>query len=531
MLGARLARLSAATAIVAVFAVFGPPTARAASSSHGEDVVADVLAQGGEHSGDKHPALAEGAGSGGGQHAEAETGHADGEDAEKAAEVEAPDPDPQDLTQQQAIDNYIRSITPEASGANRTSAELQPYQLIRSLQYVQDSVVQGDHAAMEMQRYLLGVIDERLRKADQSVFDNPRNVDAALVYAMSGGNPDTLDLLAAKDRFGHFDNEVTTVLRAYLDGMTVRTQTSLDELLDIYAGTRIAAYLALIAANVKAGLNEEGSLEIFDRARLEAPGTIIEEAALRRSLFVAAKKGRIDAAVHYASLYARRFINSPYAGQYADQLVELGTDHIDVLGTDQLQRILAFMDARRQREVYLRISRKAAINGQADLALLAAEKAKELSDPSDPAPAALAGLYSGLASVPSEQVVEVDRSLDELVDMPLSSRDAALRDAARLIANEIIREPDPNSLTQAFSPSIEGQTEGETMSAGPAADDPLAGMPDDGSQPPEGEQLPTDTAAAAGAVDDEFRSYLEGQNKLIDEIDSLLAGNDGVDKP
>ena len=558
MLRARLARLSAATAIVAVFAVFGAPTAWAASSSHGEDVVADVVAQGGEHAGDKHPALAGEHGSEKSRHAEAEAGHAgvaheqkqaassaEGHGEEHVAaeadghggghgdgEVEkVEETDPETLARQQAIDNYIHSITPEAAGGNPASGELQPYQLIRSLQYVQDSVVQGDHAAMEMQRYLLGVIDERLRKADQSVFDNPRNVDAALVYAMSGGNPDTLDLLAAKDRFGHFDNEVTTVLRAYLDGMSVRTQTSLDGLLEIYAGTRIAAYLALIAANVKAGLNEDGSLEIFDRARLEAPGTIIEEAALRRSLFVAAKKGKIDAAVHYASLYARRFINSPYAGQYADQLVELGTDHIDVLGTDQLQRILSFMDGQRQREVYLRISRKAAINGQTDLALLAAERAKELSDPSDPAPAALAGLYSGLASVPSKEVVEVDRSLDELVNMPLSSRDAALRDAARLIANEIVREPDPNSLTQAFSPSIDGQTEGETVPEAMASDDPLAGVPDDMPQVPEIGQQPNETADAAGVVDDGFRNYLEGQNKLIDEIDSLLAGNNGVDQP
>ena len=78
MLRARLARLSAATAIVAVFAVFGAPTARAASSSHGEDVVADVVAQGGEYAGDKHPALAGEHGSEKSRHAEAEAGHADG---------------------------------------------------------------------------------------------------------------------------------------------------------------------------------------------------------------------------------------------------------------------------------------------------------------------------------------------------------------------------------------------------------------------------------------------------------------------
>ncbi|MDP2734372.1 MAG: chemotaxis protein, partial [Hoeflea sp.] len=78
---------------------------------------------------------------------------------------------------------------------------LEPYKLIRSLQFVQDSVVQGDHPAMEMQRFLLDVIDKRLRQAEQQVFDDPRNVDAALIYAMSGGNPETLEILAVGDKF------------------------------------------------------------------------------------------------------------------------------------------------------------------------------------------------------------------------------------------------------------------------------------------------------------------------------------------
>ena len=87
--------------------------------------------------------------------------------------------------------------------------DLAPYKMIRSLQYVQDTVVMGDHSAMEMQRFMLSTIDERLRTADPSIFADPRNVDAALVYAMSGGNPQTLELLAKNDVSGHFDQRIT----------------------------------------------------------------------------------------------------------------------------------------------------------------------------------------------------------------------------------------------------------------------------------------------------------------------------------
>ena len=107
-----------------------------------------------------------------------------------------------------------------AGAAARAQApdDLAPYKMIRSLQYVQDTVALGDHSAMEMQRFLLSTIDERLRTGESSLFDDPRNVDAALVYAMSGGNPETLEVLIKKDVDGHFDSRLTDALRSYLSG-------------------------------------------------------------------------------------------------------------------------------------------------------------------------------------------------------------------------------------------------------------------------------------------------------------------------
>lgn len=394
------------------------------------------------------------------------------------------------------------------SAADDRMRSLEPYQLVRSLQFVQDAVVAGDHSAMEMQRYLLGVIDERLRAADQRVFDDPRNVDAALVYAMSGGNPATLDLLAIRDRFGNFDSEVTTVLRAYLEGRAATTKTSLEELVKIYRNEAIAPYLTLIAANVTAGMNEEASLDLFDWARLTAPGTLVEESALRRSLLISSKKGLIEKAVHYASLYARRFINSPYAGQYADLLVDLVVSHHEAMGTEKLQHVLSFMDDPRKREVYLRISRRAAIAGNKELALFAAGQAEALTDAGDPTPGILADFYSSLADVTSGHVDQVARALDGIPEASLSGRDAALKNAARLIAEEVMRTPDPDSLTQAIDPSVD-----EAAGALPAPGSALAGAA-------EAEVTPE------AAADAQFRGYLDANRKIIEEIDTLLDPKD-----
>ncbi|MDZ7599887.1 MAG: chemotaxis protein [Hoeflea sp.] len=396
-------------------------------------------------------------------------------------------------------------------------ATLEPYKLVRSLQLVQDAVVKGDHSAMEMQRYLVGVIESRLRSADQQVFDDPRNVDAALIYAMSGGNPETLELLAVRDKFGNFDNEVVTVLRAYLNGRAAKTKTSLADVVKIYKDTEIGPYLTLVAANVMASTNEaEAALDLFDWARLTAPGTLVEEAALRRSLFIAARKNLVDEALHYAQLYARRFINSPYAGQYADLLVDLVVLNYGKVGDARLNEILSFMDRPRKREVYLRIARKAVISGLRDLAVFASGKAEELVGPTDTAPQALADLYSGMARIPTDGVGGVLTGLNAVSERQLSGRDRALREAAQIIAEEVLRKPDPNSLTQAFSPNVATEdgtdsrpdAEGENGKAGGADTDK------------DEAEIDEETAAA----DEVFRGFVSDRKQTLERIDKLLEG-------
>lgn len=388
---------------------------------------------------------------------------------------------------------------------------LEPYKLLRSLQFVQDAVVRGDHSAMEMQRFLLGVIDSRLRKADQKVFDDPRNVDAALIYAMSGGNPETLEILAMKDKFGNFDNEITTVLRAYLNGRA--TNAEIGEVVKLYRDTELGPYLTLVAANVTAAMNDISALEMFDWARLTAPGTLVEEAALRRSLFIAARKNLVDEALKYAQLYARRFINSPYAGQYADLLVDLVVLNYGKVGDDRLGQILTFMDRPRKREVYLRIARKAVISGLRDLAVFASEKAEALLDPSDKAPQALADLYSGMAKIPTDGVGAVLAGIEAVPERQLSRRDRALREAARMIASEVVAKPDPNSLTQAFSPMV---------------NTPNAVEGDDRRQPAGDSEATAGASAAMNAAaitaDEVFDGYVSDRKDTLERIDKLLEG-------
>lgn len=323
-----------------------------------------------------------------------------------------------------------------------------PYKMVRTLQAVQDSVIAGNLDDLDMQRFLLGEIDKRLRSSDPSVFDDTRNVDAALIYAMSGGNPSTLDILADRDVAGNFDNRITSILRRYLNGKGGTALKQLKEVIPEYRNTEIGPYLELIGANALTEKDEATALKYFDWARLEAPGSIVEEAALRRSLAITSRKGDTARALPYVRRYARRFMGSPYASQFADIFVGLALDHQDALPPAEITEMLSLVERKRQREIYLRLARRAAIFGNKKLADFAAGEARRLSEPGDASQLALADLYSSLVNIPTDGIEDVLNQLDSISDEKLSPKDRFLRDAAQIVAEEVVGPPSESSLTQ-----------------------------------------------------------------------------------
>lgn len=325
--------------------------------------------------------------------------------------------------------------------AEPVSESLMPYSMVRSLQFVQDAVARGDHSAAEMQRFLLTTIDSRLKSAPMSIFQDSRNVDAALVYAMSGGNPATLEHLVARDVDGNFDTRVADVLRKYLDGRGTMIAAGISKMVDEYRGQPIGAYIALISGNVTIPIDPVKALGYYDIARFEAPGTLIEEAALRRSLAIAVHEGDPKRAFGYANTYARRYLFSPYASQFADLVVSLTVERFGEVGIDMVEETLSLLDQPRQQEVYLRLARMAAVGGKEELARLASTRATELAKGLPPKPQAQASLYDGLARISTPDVVSAINTITDVPVDQLTERDRALRDAARAIAEEVIRPP------------------------------------------------------------------------------------------
>lgn len=377
--------------------------------------------------------------------------------------------------------------------------DLEPYKMMRSLQFIQDSIVLGDHSANEMQRFLLKTIDQRLRTIGPEAFKDTRNVDAVFMFAMSGGNPQTLEYLASRDIEGDFDTRLTRVLRRYLQGQGASVIPAFDDLVKEYGGTDVGPYLALVAGNTTAAADPQKALGYFDQARLLAPGTNLEEAALRRSLAITLHLADLHRSLDLSGKYVRRFLYSPYASQFVDMFVELVVDGDGSFERSEWTDIAAMMDDERAKELYLRVARRAVLAGKHDLAREASARAEGLGAKLAQEDKAVGQLYGNLAEVSSSDVIKAAESLKQIPDAVLSERDKTLRDAARNVADQILMPPAPagaalaapatdNSMTGALEPAQQGQ----------AAESP------------------------AGGLDGAFKSYVDESRSKLKQIDDLL---------
>ena len=183
---------------------------------------------------------------------------------------------------------------------------------------------------------------------------------------------------------------------------------------------------------------------MFDEARLLSPGTLVEEAALRRSIALGSETKDRRAFLFSCSQYVRRFLQSPYASQFADAFVAGVVALHKNVELAAIEEIVAGMAPEQQKVIYLRLARRAAIEGIPELTEYASAKADAVRiDGIVPGNDPRALLYSSLATITSETVDQTIAKLKGIDRSRLSESDQQLLAAAEAIAAEVTAAPAP----------------------------------------------------------------------------------------
>jgi chemotaxis protein MotC len=328
-----------------------------------------------------------------------------------------------------------------AAAQSRVAPEKQPFQLVRELQSFQDDAVLKSKDARAKQTDLIAKVAARLSQFPASAWADPRNARAAVIYVLSGGDPRVLSKLQGSGAPLGIDDRLVKGALAYGE----RRDTEAIELLDgidlDLLDRSVGGHVALVRALLLAKSDPRKAIALLDRARIIAPGTIVEEAALRRQAILSAKVGDLDAFEALSSQYFRRFANSiferSFARQFAEEVVSKGYA-ADAQRLPKLEKVLRGLAQAQRREACLSIAEEGIAVANVEIVRFAARLAA-MDAKAQPLDAMRMLLFEAAAVIVTPDYDQGRTALRLIDKSKLSAREEALLYAAVAVADEIAR--------------------------------------------------------------------------------------------
>ncbi|MEX6504979.1 hypothetical protein [Jiella sp. M17.18] len=329
----------------------------------------------------------------------------------------------------------------------------QPYEVIRSLQFLQDEIAQGNAKAIPVQAQLLRYYGPTFLRQPLDVWKDPRNLRALALYALSGGPPDVLRELIAKLQPKGDDELLLDGSLAYVENQVDKAMKKLSALDLTFAEPDLAGQLNLALAQVEQLRAPEDALKRLEQVMLVAPGTLLEEAALRMGVLLAEQNGDHAKADRYARQYFDRYGNSVYAGNFRARFSAVYAERPAGTEQDTMDTVadcVAKLPTSQQITIYLAVGRRALVAGNLTLAGIASNKALAIQDgPKKDRERAL--LYLAAATLTHRDKSAIQTDLEAINPDDLHPADRKLFAATSDVLNQITK---PLMISAALEESV-----------------------------------------------------------------------------
>lgn len=337
------------------------------------------------------------------------------------------------------------ALTASAQEVGRKDGSGQPFEMIRSLQMLQEQIAQGNSHALQAQRALLARMDESFTGQSADIWQDPRNARAAVVHLLSGGHPRVMRQLLQLEPAPNVDRRLMEAALAYVEGREEATQELLKDIDPLELPPSLGGHVALVKAAPFIRSEPARAMELLQVASLLMPGTLVEEAALRREVFVAGMTADVERFRVLSIRYLRRFRSSVYAGDFRRRFA-LALDTLGFVKSEDkfalLDPVLHEFDADSRRGLYLRLARSGLLAGHLNVARKATAEALALSVEGTKEHELLK-IYLAATRLDPEMVT-ANRDLLWSVDKTmLTPQDLALLDGVYVVLNAVRHFPEP----------------------------------------------------------------------------------------
>ena len=231
-----------------------------------------------------------------------------------------------------------------------------PFELVRTLQRVQDRIALGSVRAHQAQRKLLQHIAIKFASVDPVAWREPRNTRALILFLLAGGDSKIGRAIHAQGLDEAVDSNLVEAALAYGEGRRQNARKLLRDVKPQNLAASLGGHVALVKSGLYRKSNPKKSMYYLDLARLLMPGTLIEEASLRRGIVAAGNDGDLETFKMLAGQYLRRFGASVYGSDF-DAKFALYLVKLDFLKTQarqsQFQEMVFSLNPTRLRSLYL----------------------------------------------------------------------------------------------------------------------------------------------------------------------------------
>lgn len=358
----------------------------------------------------------------------------------------------------------VLGIAPAIAAQAANGKGAQPFELVRELQVFQNESVLRSKSGQSERRQRIKKIAAQLLGYDAKVWADPKNARAAVIYVLSGGDPRVLRKLTASHVALGIDDRLVKGALAYGERQDAKATELLDGIELEALDRSIAGHVALVRALLIAKDESRKAYALLDMARVVAPGTIVEEAALRHQALLAANMDELDEFEGLSSQYFRRFSNSVFAQSFQRQFAQEIASHGyggDAVRMAKLEALLSALPENERNDVCLTVAEEAIVRANVDVVRLAAQIAaidgkKRNSD------ATRLKLFGAAAAIVTADYDQGLTALGSIDRAKLGAREEGLLDAALAVAREISRPPAPPRGAKS-APDAEEKAESEAI--------------------------------------------------------------------
>lgn len=327
---------------------------------------------------------------------------------------------------------------------------VKPQEALRALHKLRDKIAQGDKAALLLQKELLGTLNDSVAGV---LVNSPKELDLvfAVDFLLSGGSREFIKPLQNLTGGQAGNTDLLLAAISYAKGDTDAARAQLEPIDPYTLDARLGPLVALAKGNLDMEANSALALKAFNKAKLLAPGTLVEEVALRKIIVINGGSDDADAFLNSSSEYLRRFSRSPYADQFMPQLIAGVVKLNPQISSSKVAVLLNQTSIDKRASLYSTLARQALISGKPEWASFAVEEAlKEGSFGKHDQLIARMKLYKVLSSVTKVDEEALQQLVGALDLAKLPNEDRQLLDAAlstaRAISRPITATPGVDSL-------------------------------------------------------------------------------------